>query len=75
MIFLPGVYNSFAKSYHGFIAYMVLLGCTMVLLGFQRIHLDLPGFCGGSALLGFTVPGFPSNFILSFLSDLIFCRI
>ena len=69
MVFLPGVYNSFAKSYRGFIAYMVLLGCPMFLLGFHRIHLDLPGLCGG---LGFTVPGFPSHFIFSFLSDLIF---
>ena len=57
MVFLPGVYNSFAKSYHGFIAYMVLLGCTMVLLGFHRIHLDLPGFVGVSVLLGLTLPG------------------
>ena len=57
MVFLPGVYNSFAKSYRGFIAYMVLLGCTMVLLGFHGIHLDLPGFVGVSVLLGLTLPG------------------
>ena len=67
MVFLPGVYSSFAKSYHGFkIVYIVLLGCTMVLLGLNRIHLDLPGFCRDfgftlvcnsftSFLLGFTM--------------------